>query len=125
MTIFAHNLVTATEKQNNLVIYKTKTPAQAFTPASVGQIRTSHVSFVSTSVPRSFLERCEAVGFCLFVFDFFVICIVPQFRLKNYCVRVVNLYVLRAKDEEPLSFCSGNTCCMCFCPSHGKHAHSG
>jgi hypothetical protein len=38
---------------------ETKTPAQA----SVGQLMTSQVSFVSTSVPGSFLERREAVGF--------------------------------------------------------------
>jgi hypothetical protein len=52
-----------------------KTPAQAFTPTSVGEI-TSHVSFVSTSVPGSFLEQREAVGFVYLFLTFFVICIV-------------------------------------------------
>jgi hypothetical protein len=53
-------LVTATEKTEQFT--ENKTPAQAFTLALVDQI-TTHVSFVSTSVPGFFLERHEAVGF--------------------------------------------------------------
>jgi hypothetical protein len=72
---FAHNLITTTEKTEQFT--ENNTPAQAFIPASGGQI-TSHVSFVSTSVPatpRVFLRTARSGWFCLFVFVF-VICIV-------------------------------------------------
>jgi hypothetical protein len=102
-TIFAYNLVTTTQKTEQFT--ENKTPAQAFTLASVGQI-TSQVSFVSTSVPSTFLERREVVGFVYF-FSWYALRIIQTKKI----LYKGNLYVLPAKDEEPLTFCSGNTCC--------------
>jgi hypothetical protein len=36
-------------------------------------------------------------------------------------IRVVNLYVLRAKDEKALSICSGNTCCAFVLRTKNMH----
>ena len=109
-TIFAYNLVTTTQKTEQFT--ENKTPAQAFTLASVGQI-TSQVSFVSTSVPSTFLERREVVGFVYF--------------FSWYALRII-----QTKGEFVCFACEGRRTIdllfrqhmLCFCSSQGKHANS-
>ena len=122
VTIFAHNWVTTTEKQSN---WQQKTWRQLRSShwlRTLGWPTNLSSEFCFNLGPRVFLRTARGGWFCLFVF---VICIIALCIIQTKKLLYEgNLYVLPAKDEEPLSFCSGNTCMLWFCSSHGKYANS-
>ena len=98
VTIFAHNLVTATEKQNNL---------QKRQLRRLHRPRLYEICF--NLGPRVFPRARGGWFTFVYLFLWYALCIR---RICMFCLPRTKNYLLFRQHM------------LCFCPSHGKHANS-